>query len=202
MSTVSVKVGPSDHGRRMRLEEFERAEAEEGRGFELSRGVITMVDVPKPRHLKLFDATRQQFSDFKREHPELIYAIAGGAECKLLIRDMESERHPDLAVYMSPPPDGRNDDDVWSVWIPVIVIEVISPSSRQRDYQEKPEEYLRLGISEYWIIDPDEGLMKVLKRSRGKWREEIVRPPAVYKTRRLPGFEFSIARVLDAAMGS
>jgi len=186
----------------MSLEEFEHAEADDGRLYELSRGVITVVDVPKPRRLKLFDEVRQQFSDFKSRHPKLIYAIAGGGECKLLIPGLESERHPDLAIYKTPPPKGRNDDEVWSQWAPEIVVEVVSPSSRQRDYQEKPEEYLRLGVSEYWIVDADEGLMKVLRRSRGKWVENAVRPPAVYRTRLLPGFEFSIEAVFQAAGGS
>ena len=149
MSTVRTVIRPSDHGRSMTLEEFEHAEAEDGRPFELSRGVITMVDVPKPGSLRLLDLLRQQFSDFKSAHPEMIYAIAGGGECKLLIEELQSERHPDLAIYKTPPPDGRNDDDVWSEWIPEIVVEIVSPSSRQRDYEQKPEEYLRLGIGEY-----------------------------------------------------
>jgi Uma2 family endonuclease len=168
----------------------------------LSRGVVTVADVPKPKHFLLVDAIRRQFLDPRKKHARLIVGIAGGMECKLLIRALESERHPDLAIYMTLPPDGRNDDDVWSVWIPTIVVEVVSPSSRRRDYEEKPDEYLRLGIGEYWIVDADEGLMKVLKRSRGTWREQIVRPPAVYKTRHLPGFEFSIAKVFEAVKGS
>ena len=28
----------------------------------------------------------------------------GSMECKVLIGDLESERHPDLAIYLSPPP--------------------------------------------------------------------------------------------------
>ncbi len=106
-SKTITRIGPADQGRRMSLEEFEHAEAEGERLYELSRGVITVVDVPKPRHLKLFDALHQQFSDFKSKHPKLIYAIAGGGECKLLIADLESERHPDLAIYKTPPRRGR-----------------------------------------------------------------------------------------------
>ena len=202
MSTVGIKIGPADQGRRMSLAEFEHAEAEEGWLYELSRGVVTVSDVPKPKHFLLVDAIRDQSWHFRRGRPRLIFVIASGMECKLLIRALESERHPDLAVYMTPPPGGRNDDDVWSVWIPTIVIEVVSPSSRRWDYEEKPEEYLRLGIGECWIVDADEELIKVLKRSRGNWREVIVRPPALYKTRHLPGLEFSIARVFEAVKGS
>jgi len=201
-SKTITRIGPADHGRRMSLEEFEHAEAEGERLYELSRGVITLLDVPKPRHLKLFDALRRQFPYFESKHPKLIYAIAGGGECKLLIPGLESERHPDLAIYKTPPPKGRNDDEVWFQWVPEIVVEVVSPGSRHRDHKEKPDEYLRSGVSEYWIVDADEGLMKVLRRSRGKWVEHAVRPPDRYRTRLLPGFEFSIEAVLQAAGGS
>ena len=111
-SKTSTRIGPAQEGQRMSLAEFEHAETEGERLFELSRGVVTVVDVPKPRHLKLFDALRQQSSDFKSKHPKLIYAIAGGGECKLLIADLESERHPDLAIYRTAPPEGRNDDEI------------------------------------------------------------------------------------------
>jgi Uma2 family endonuclease len=199
MSRTTTLLGPADHGRRMSLEEFEHAEGREGYLYELSRGVITVVDVPNPRHFKLVDAVRERFSDFRRRRPNLIYGIATGSECKLLIAGLESERHPDLAIYKTRPPEGDTDDDLWSRWIPEIVVEVVSPSSRYRDYQEKPEEYLRFGVREYWIIDADEGVMKVLRRWRGRWAERTIRPPEIYRTALLPGFEFSIADVFKAA---
>ena len=100
-------------------------------------------------------------------------------------------------------PEGENNDEIWSQWVPEIVVEVVSPSSRHRDYQEKPEEYLQLGVSEYWIVDADEGLMKVLRRSRRPAAVEYpVLPPAGYRTRLLPGFQFSIEAVFQAAGGS
>jgi Uma2 family endonuclease len=195
MSQITTFIGPADHGRRMSLAEFEHAEGAEGQLYELSRGVITLVDVPKPAHLRLIDAIRNQLSKYRESKPDVIFVIASGGECKLLIEGLESERHPDLAIYKTPPPEGESDDDVWSLWVPEIVIEVVSPSSKFRDYEEKPEEYLQLGVREYWIVDAKKGLMKVFRRSRGRWSEREIRPPTVYKTALLPGFEFSIESV-------
>ena len=79
------------------------------------------------------------------------------------------------------------------------MIEVVSPSSRQRDYDEKPEEYLRFGVKEYWIVDADKRTMIVMRRSRGRWVETTVRPPAIYRTKLLPGLEFSIEAVFKTA---
>jgi hypothetical protein len=60
MSSKTIsRIGPADQGRRMSLEEFEHAEAEEGRLFELGRGVVTMVDVPYPGHLAQVFALRR-----------------------------------------------------------------------------------------------------------------------------------------------
>jgi Uma2 family endonuclease len=199
MSQTTTIISPADHGRRMSLAEFEHAEAREGRLYELSRGVITAIDVPNVRHFKLVDAVRCQYFNYQRLRPDGIYAIASGSECKLVIEGLESERHPDLAIYKTPPPKGDSDDDVWSHWIPEIVVEVISPSSRHRDYEEKPEEYLRFGVREYWIVDAELDQLQVLYRSRGRWAKRRVKPPDVHRTGLLPGFQFSIEAVFKAA---
>ena len=68
-----------------------------------------------------------------------------------------------------------------------------------RDYDEKPEEYFRFGVREYWIVDPELSTLKALRRSRGRWAERTIQPPQLYQTPLLPGFEFSVAAVFNAA---
>lgn len=199
MSTAVITVGPHDSGRRMSLEEFEQAEGVPGHVYELSRGVVTVVEVPDEPHLAQIDFIRQQFAVYRAGHPGRIHRVAGSGGCKIVIADLDSERHPDVAVYKTPRPSEK---DFWSLWIPEIVIEVVSLSSRFRDYEEKPEEYLRFGVREYWIIDAEKRQMTVLRRSRGKWSERIVRPGEPYTIRLLPGLEFDCARVFDAAAGA
>jgi len=182
----------------MSLGEFEHAEVEQGFHYELSRGVVTVSDVPSRLHLLQVASIRDQFQSYKIMNPARIHIIAAGSECKLLIGDFESERHPDLAIYLTPPPE-IDDDELWVQWVPEIVIEVVSPSSRQRDYDQKPEEYLRLGVKEYWIVDADERAMIVMRRSRGRWIEKSVRTPAVYRTRLRPGLAFSCSAVFKTA---
>ena len=45
----------------MSLAEFDHAEGKEGYRYELSRGVVTVMDVPKLRHGRQVDAVRRQF---------------------------------------------------------------------------------------------------------------------------------------------
>jgi hypothetical protein len=58
MPGTVVKVGPADNGRRMSLEEFDKAEGQEGYLYELSKGIITVLDLPDLRHLMQLDAIR------------------------------------------------------------------------------------------------------------------------------------------------
>jgi hypothetical protein len=198
MSGTITRIGPADHGRLMGLDEFAEAEVQEGRIFELSRGMVTMVEIPKKRHMLQVAAVRDQLQVYKSLNPGRIEVIASGNECKLTIVALNSERHPDLAVYLTPPPE-TEDEDFWVRWVPEIVVEVVSPSSRKRDYDEKPEEYLRAGVKEYWIVDADIRALMVLRRSRSRWIETKVSPPEIHRTRLLPGLAFSIASVFQSA---
>jgi Uma2 family endonuclease len=197
MNQVAVKIGPADHGRRMSLDDFEHAETAEGRLYELGRGVIIVSDVPNPPHLAQVTAIRRQLSAYDLAHPGRIYTIATGSECKILLSALDSERHPDLAVYRTPPPG--DESDVWYIWVPEVVIEVVSPDSEHRDYVEKREEYLAFGVLEYWIVNAEREELLVLRRYGGRWVEQSVRPPQTYSTRRLPGLVIDCAAVFQAA---
>jgi Uma2 family endonuclease len=164
----------------------------------LSRGIVTVVEVPKRRHVLQVAAVRDQLQIYKSANPGRIEVIASGSECKLTIVSLGSERHPDLAIYLTPPPE-EADEEFWVRWVPEIVVEVVSVSSRKCDYDEKPEEYLRFGVKEYWIIDGEIRIMSVLRRSRARWIETKIGPPDVHRTRLLPGVAFSIESVFRAA---
>ena len=196
MQKSVIKVGPTDHGRRMSLADFEHAEVVEEHLYELNRGVIEASDVPHRRHAAQIQAIRIEVIPFMIVNPTTINLFAAGNECQLLIESVESERHPDLTMYLKAAPNVSN---YWRVWIPEIVIEVVSKSSEHRDYVEKREEYKKLGVTEYWIVDSFKRQMLALTRSTGDWSEQIVRPPALYSTPLLPGFEFSVEKVFAAA---
>ena len=45
---------------------------------------------------------------------------------------------------------------------PLIVVEIVSPSSSGRDYMLKRLKYQQLGIEEYWIVSPEEKCIWVI----------------------------------------
>jgi Uma2 family endonuclease len=198
LKTISrpITIGPEDNGRRMSLDRFDRAKGREGYLYELNKGVIEVTDVPHPRHFAQVQGIRNQLVVYQENHLDILHSVTSSNDSKILLADDQSERHPDLSVYLSPPPDVS---DVWSLWIPEIVIEVVSKSSAKRDYDDKPSEYLSFGVDEYWIIDSTKQQMTALIRWRGQWKEKIVKPSQKYTTRHLPGFSLDLKRVLAAA---
>jgi Uma2 family endonuclease len=191
MSETSSRLMPADHGRRMSLEDFEFVQVQEGSLYELGRGTIVVTGIPDPWHAKMLDRIARQFELYAHSHRDFLVAFRS----KILVQLLQSERHPDLAIYLTPPPS--EDDTVWRIWIPEIVVEVVSQGSEVRDYKEKREEYLQFGAKEYWIFNRKKQELLLLRRSRGDWDEHVIRPSAKCQTPLLPGLEFDCAAVFN-----
>jgi Uma2 family endonuclease len=198
MLKTKPQIGPQDLGRRMALKQFEPAQVQNGYLYELARGIVVVSEGPGFSHLRQVSAIRRPLMKYQDQHPERIYEILGTMECKLLLWDLESERHPDLAVYLSPPPvkKGRQ---LWTRWLPELVVEVVSRSSVDRDYVEKREEYWRLGVKEYWIVDAKRMQVMILRRGRSQWIAKARRGGEVLETKLLPGFQLPCNDIFEAA---
>lgn len=63
---------------------------------------------------------------------------------------------PDVLVWRSAP-----DRDAQRVPVPVVVVEVLSPSTAERDRGRKTRLYLTAGAAEVWLIEPTTGAIEV-----------------------------------------
>jgi Uma2 family endonuclease len=198
LARTKPKLGPRDHGRKMSLRAFEFAQVEEGHFYELARGYIVVSEVANFTRARQTAYIRTRLGHYHVEHPDALYEILGGMECKLLIPMWESERHPDIAVYLTAP-KGRRDRTIWRTWIPDLTIEIVSDSSRDRDYTEKRDEYWTLGVKDYWIVDAKLQQVVVLRRGRSQWIQKTLGPDDVCETKLLPGFSLSCRAVFELA---
>ena len=80
---------------------------------------------------------------------------------------------------------------------PDLVIEILSPSTRSRDKRLKRDLYERVGVLEYWIVDPEQDLVEVHRAAGGQFalatrvaRRETLTTPL------LPGLEVLLDRGL------
>jgi Uma2 family endonuclease len=199
MTTKSkTKITPQHQGRKMSLKAFEFAEVEEGYLYELARGYIVVSEFPNFFHTCLVVAIRDALIEYQCANHGQIHIVLGAMDCKLLIPDLESERHPDLAVYLSAP-KGKKDRTLWRTWIPGLVIEVVSANSADRDYVEKRQEYWALGIKEYWIVDANLKQVLILKHGRHDWTEKVLQVTEMCETKLLPGFKLPCQAIFAAA---
>lgn len=62
----------------------------------------------------------------------------------------------------------------WGLYgAPDFVLEVVSPSTKRRDYILKTQKYMNAGVREYWILDPDKKSLLVYL-----FEEDVV--PVIY----------------------
>ena len=96
-------------------------------------------------------------------------------------------REPDL-VFLASSADPRRENPYWTG--ADLVVEVISPDDPRRDTVTKRFEYARAGISEYWIVDPRDETLTILRLDgeaygeHGRFGRGEVAMSAVYPTLR------------------
>ncbi len=67
---------------------------------------------------------------------------------------------PDVQVVFGVSPENRSSYRIWEEGkAPDFVLEVASPSTAENDAEHKAREYARIGVREYWRLDPDGTLM-------------------------------------------
>jgi len=84
-----------------------------------------------------------------------------------------------------------------------LVMEVISEGneSRRRDLQIKPQEYAQAGVTEYWIIDPQQRRVIVNELSNQLYRSTTYELDSTAISQRLPGFNVPVSKLFQAADG-
>jgi Uma2 family endonuclease len=85
--------------------------------------------------------------------------------------------------------------------VPELVIEIGSPSTRQRDETVKRRLYERAGVTEYWVVDPELDLIRVYRRESAGFARPVelsAEAGDVLSTALLPGLDIPLSRVFRA----
>jgi Uma2 family endonuclease len=82
--------------------------------------------------------------------------------------------------------------------IPDLVVEVLSPDTRERDLKAKKRIYSRYEIQEYWVVDPDARTVDTLIWSElGYISARRYRPSEAVSTPMLPALDLPLSGVFD-----
>lgn len=82
--------------------------------------------------------------------------------------------------------------------LPLLVVEVVSPSTATEDYRAKRTEYAVLNVPEYWIVDPLQALVTVCTLRDGAYDDQVFKGSDRLISLTLPNLSLTATQVLRA----
>ena len=123
--------------------------------WELVDGMPYMMASPTPEHQQVLLQLSIEIGGFLRGKPCRAYmapmdlTFEGDEQTKNVVQ-------PDLFVMC-----GEYGRDKRIIGVPVLVVEVLSPSTATTDLIRKLNLYGRVGVKEYWIVEPEDQIIHV-----------------------------------------
>jgi Uma2 family endonuclease len=157
---------------------------------ELSDGRVEVLPVPTTSHQMLVAYLYGLLLTFVTEH-DLGTVLFAPLRVRLWPGKL---REPDV-VFMAKEHAGRIGEEFWDR--ADLVMEVVSddPNDRRRDIVTKRREYARAAIPEYWIVDPQERRITVLRLAGKRYLvHDEFGPGTTAASHRLPGFVVDVDR--------
>lgn len=133
---------------------------DDGRRHELVDGVLVVSPAPSRRHA--YAATRLA-AVLQRSCPSDLAVLASPTNVD---EEPATNLQPDLAVVRM-----TDLDTPTTTSRPLLVVEVLSPTTQRVDAVLKREVYARMGVSSFWLLDPDAGTLTVLELDHGGYAE-------------------------------
>ena len=128
----------------------------DGERAELIDGKIYYMAPPSWKHQKISRKLHQAISNYIDSKKGKCEALAAPFAV-FLNEDDINYVEPDISVIC----DLSKLDEKGCHGAPDWVIEIVSPSSKPRDYMAKLFQYRTAGVREYWIVDPDKQMTMV-----------------------------------------
>lgn len=122
---------------------------------ELIDGKIYMMATPTATHQRILGFLYYEFRSYMRDHQGACEVFF--APFAVYLNELNQYVEPDLVVTC----DDRKVDEKGCHGGPDLAVEIVSESSRSKDYLIKQAKYQEYGVREYWIVDPDKKCVRV-----------------------------------------
>ncbi len=132
----------------------------EDKRHEILDGEIHVVPAPSIKHQRilvdLFDALLHHVR--RRQLGEVLPAPVD------VLLSSEDVVQPDIVFVLKERATLIGDANIKGA--PDLVVEILSPTNRDKDTRLKRKTYARFGVQEYWIVDPDKQTVEILVWSK------------------------------------
>lgn len=163
---------------------------EDGNRYEILEGKLAVTPSPTEVHQRVVGNLHSVLHEAQRRGFGRVYL----APFDVVLHEVEAVVEPDLLFISKERLAIVTDAAVRGA--PDLVVEVLSPATRDRDLGVKLRQYARHGIRWYWVIDPDRRELRVFARHRGAFEEkDVLRPGAKLSSALFPGIEADIAEL-------
>jgi Uma2 family endonuclease len=161
--------------------------------YELVDGHLEIMTPPSFRHLLIADQLKDILNQaIKGQHKSLICLPELGVRT-----GWKKSRIVDLAVISRSQIINSLEQTAICEIPPLLVIEIVSPDSIQRDYRYKRSEYAAVGIAEYWIVDPLEQKITVLTFNEGLYDEQVFLGETAIASNQFPELKLTVNEILN-----
>lgn len=138
---------------------------DDGNKYELVRGELFVTPAPSYAHESLASVLRSildRYVDAQR--------LGRVFTPRAVVRVRGSEVEPDLMVRSVTKPAPRRWQDAP---VPILVVEILSGTTRRRDHVQKRKFYLDVGVQEYWIVDGENRNLRVVRPDKADVVEDV-----------------------------
>jgi Uma2 family endonuclease len=162
----------------------------EDKRYEILDGELNMVPAPNMRHqrllLEIFDVLFHHVRE--RKLGEVFIA-----PCDVVLSD-GTVVQPDILFVSKERLGIIGEANITGA--PDLVVEILSPSTGQRDLGIKRNLYARYGVREYWIVDPESKTVEVLAWAETGYRTEAFVPEtSILKSSLFPDLNLSLTEI-------
>jgi Uma2 family endonuclease len=139
--------------RQWTLDELHRL-PDDGNKYELVRGELFVTPSPTVYHENLCADLCALLVPYVKQ-----WTLGRMHRPRAVVRASGSEVEPDLMVR----PISTEPRDWAKLPLPLLVVEVLSSSTRRRDLGAKRDLYMQLGIADYWIVDRFDRVIRIVR---------------------------------------
>ena len=188
----SDRVQPATPGLKLTYEDFVLF-PDDGKRHELIDGEHYVTPSPNTAHQRISGSLHLLIASWLETHPigRIFYAPYD------VVFSTFDVVEPDL-LYLSNERAAQVLTPIHARGVPELVVEIASPGTRKRDETIKRRLYERVGVSEYWVVDPKLDVVRIYRQSGevfGRVLELSREANDVLTTPLLPGLDMPLARI-------